>query len=178
MSFRIQALAATIAALAAGAAQAAKLDVTAEIDTTFCATGALQCTLAGHSFVEATDLNHNPIRLFVHVARKGGTNASGLPSTSFTFSNGLLPAGGSSAILCSETSCGSSRFGGGAVGAYSIMLDRTGVGTWKAGTYAGVITVTDGTDQGSAMVTFRIPDAGAAAAAASAAVSDGILGTR
>jgi hypothetical protein len=152
-------------AMAGGAAQAAALKVTAEVDTEFCASGAVQCSLAGHGFAAATDLNHNPVRLFVHVARaSSGVNLGALALANFTFNNGFVPAGGGSAVICSQANCGASRFGGGVGGAYSIILDRAAAGNWKAGAYAGTITINNGADTGTALVTFRIPDAGAASA--------------
>jgi hypothetical protein len=168
-------------ATAGGAAHAAALKVTAEVDTEFCASGAVQCSLAGHGFAAATDLNHNPVRLFVHVARaSSGVNLGALALANFTFNNGLVPAGGGSAVICSQANCGASRFGGGTGVVYSIILDRSAAGNWKAGTYAGSITATNGADTGTALVTFSIPDAGASTAMmpAGAESADGVDAAR
>ena len=149
----------SLLSLLAGGAHAAPLQLSADVDTAFCASGAVQCSLAGHSATAASDLNHNPLRLFVTVVRKSGVPLGALPLTAFSFANGLVPAGGGSASICSEASCGTARFSANANGLYSIMLDRAAAGNWKAGTYAATLTATSGADQGTALVTFTIPDA-------------------
>lgn len=170
--------AAALLATAAVAAHAAPLEVSAHVDTEFCASGAVQCSLAGNSFTAATDLNNNPVRLFVHVARGStGANVSLLPLTSFSFRNNLVPAGSSGAVICPEANCTKARFSVGPDGAYSIILDRT-ADNWKAGTYAGTITVTNGVDTGSALVTFRVPGAAALSAAMAPAAVESADGMR
>lgn len=140
---------------------AAGYQVTTTVDTEFCASVAVQCLVAGsgHTAAAATNANHNPIRVFVQVVRANGSPVTGLPVTAFTVSNGLVPAGGGAAGLCSETICGVNRFGGGSNGTYSLILDRIPAGNWKAGAYAGAVQVSDGTQQGTALMSFKIPTA-------------------
>lgn len=143
------------------AVQGAGLNLSTAVDTEICASGAVQC---GGNFNPANDSNHNPIRLFVQVSSLNGTPGTGLALGDFTFTSNLTPAGGGSTGICSLANCGASRFGGGTNGLYSIFLDRIPAGNWKAGTYAGTIKVrkvvdTTTTYNGTALVTFTIPEA-------------------
>jgi hypothetical protein len=157
-------MAVLMAAAFAPSAVAAGLDVVAVVDTEVCASGAVQCGGAGHSFDAASNANHNPIRMFVQVVRQDGLPVSGLGLANFSFSNNLVPAGGGAAGICSEAVCTVNRFGGGVNGLYQIFLDRIPAGNWKAGAYAGTVRVTEGANNGASIVTFMIPDAGAAVA--------------
>jgi len=142
------------------AVQGAGLNLSTAVDTEICASGAAQC---GGNFNPANDSNHNPIRLFVQVTSLNGTPGTGLALGDFSFTNNLVPAGGGSTVICPAARCGANRFGGGTNGLYSIFLDRSPAGNWKAGTYAGTIkvrkVVDDVTYNGTALVTFTIPEA-------------------
>lgn len=156
MSRSTFALAALAIAIGAPAASAAELTLVATVDTAYCASGGVQCTVAGsgHTAVEASSANHNPVRLLVQVSAAGAPVGS-LTVSNFVISNNFVPAGGGSASVCSEAKCGTSRFGGSS-GIYSIFLDRTAAGNWKAGTYAGIVRVNRGTDTGSTLLTFTL----------------------
>lgn len=136
----------------------AKLDVQVAVDTEVCASGAVQCT-SSHAAAAASNLNHNPIALFITVT-KNGKPVSGLALTDFTFDNPFVPAGGGSANICNTTICGTSNFGG-SNGIYTLFLDRAAAGNWKAGAYGAAIKVVhvDGTTthNGMALVSFNIP---------------------
>jgi hypothetical protein len=164
-------MAVLMAAAWAPSADAAGLDVVAVIDTEVCASGAVQCGGAGHSAVAASNDNHNPLRMFVQVVRRNGLPVNGLSIGNFSFSNNLVPAGGGAAGICSEATCTVNRFGGGINGLYQIFLDRIPAGNWKAGAYAGTVRVTEGANRGAGIVTFTIPDAGAAGEAESDVLS-------
>lgn len=140
-------------------AHAAPLNVEARVDTEVCASGAVQCTVAGtgHSAAEASSANHNPIRMFVQVVSKSGVPVEGLTAANFEFENPFVPAGGGAAGLCDEDTCTEDTFQGGGNGLYSLFLDRSAAGNWKAGAYAGTVTVTQGGNRGAAIVTFDIP---------------------
>jgi len=137
---------------------AGPLKVDAAVDTTACATVAVQCSGAGHSYAVASSSNHNPIALRVTVAKKNGLPMTGLMATDFVFSNGIVPAGGGSAVKCSVASCGGSTFADAGNGLYQIYLDRAAAGNWKQGGYAASLQVSDGTNNGTALVTFTIPN--------------------
>lgn len=138
-------------------ASATELVVTTVVDTTFCASGAVQCTVpgSGHTAAVANSSNSNPIRLFVTVSREGNP-VSGLTISNFNVSNGFVPAGGGAATICTSTICGSNRFGGGSQGTYQIILDRVGT-NWKRGSYLATTKVTSGTDVGISGTMFTIP---------------------
>jgi len=142
----------------AAPAMAGPMKVDTAVDTTVCATVAVQCAGAGHSHAVASSSNHNPIALRVTVVKKNGLPKTGLMATDFIFSNGLVPAGGGSAVKCSVASCGGSTFIEAGNGLYQIYLDRAAAGNWKQGGYAGTLEVSDGTNNGTALVTFTIPN--------------------
>jgi hypothetical protein len=137
------------------------LQIDVVTDTAVCASGAVQCTVAGtgHTAQAASSANHNPLRMFVLV-QAGGVGVPSLTLSNFAFANPFVPAGGGSATICPTASCGSSNFGGSA-GLYTIFLDRLPAGNWKAGAYGASLTVTftkDGTTyHGIGLVTFTIP---------------------
>lgn len=151
-------IAATALVFCTGSVQAAELTLTAEVDTTYCASNGTQCSVAGsgHTAAAAGATNHNPVRLFVNVSRAGAA-VSGLTIAGFVFNNNLVPASASAATVCTEAKCGTSRFQGGVGGTYSIFLDRGSAGNWRSGVYSGSIRVTSGADSGVTLVTFRIP---------------------
>lgn len=150
------ALAALAFAVGAPAASAAELTLVATVDTAYCASSGVQCTVAGsgHTTAEASSANHNPVRLLVQVSAAGAP-VGALTVSNFVISNSFVPAGGGSASVCSEAKCGTLRIQG-STGIYSIFLDRTSAGNWKAGTYGGIIRVNRGTDTGSTLLTFTI----------------------
>jgi hypothetical protein len=157
-SHLVAALALPLAAALAPAAHAAALAVTAEIDTTVCATVAVQCGGAGHSFAQASSSNHNPIALRLSVVNKNGLPVNGLTAADFTFTNSIVPAGGGAAVACSVATCGASTFANAGNGLYQIYLDRGPAGNWTQGGYAGIIQVNAGVNNGTKMVTFAIPN--------------------
>jgi hypothetical protein len=145
--------------LAAGAS-AAQLIVTVTADTTYCASVGTQCGGGDNTFAAASDANSNPVRLLINVSSAAtGLAVTGLPISAFTFSNNLTPAGGSSAVVCTQAICGTSRFQGGTGGTYALFVERGSAGNWKAGTYAGSVRVANGADNGTGLMTFSIPDA-------------------
>jgi len=146
------------AGLSGHAVHAAALQVSNLVDTAVCATGAVQCNGGGHTFAAASSTNHNPIALRVTVVGKSGLPDSSFALTDFTFVNGLVPAGGGAAGVCSTAVCGTAAFGNLGNGLYQIYLDRIPTGNWKAGGYAGVLQVGSGTNHGTALVTFTIPN--------------------
>lgn len=161
ISTRFLSAAALVALTASPVAHAAVgYTITASVDTEVCASVPVQCGVAGtgHTFAAAGDTNHNPIRLFVTVVRASGVPVNGLTINEFSFSNPFVPAGGGAAVICTEANCGTSRFGAGANGTYTIFLDRGPAGNWKAGAYAGTVRVVDAVNQGTAQVVFKIPD--------------------
>jgi len=154
----IAAAALPAALLAAPAVHAAALAVTAEVDTTVCATTPVQCSGAGHSFNAARASNHNPIALRITVVNKNGLPVNGLGPANFTFTNGIVPAGGGSAVFCTVADCGASTFANAGPGLYQIYLDRGPAGNWTAGGYAASLQVTAGVNDGTKLVTFSIPN--------------------
>ena len=151
-------------------AYAAPLIIEARVDTEFCASGGIQCTVAGtgHTAEAASSANHNPVRMFVQVIKHNGATITDLVAGEFAFSNPFAPAGGGAAGLCSAATCTAATFQNGGNGLYSLFLDRIPLGDWKAGTYAGTVEVTavrgGVTFTGHGIVTFTIPEAGVAAA--------------
>lgn len=160
--FRPTALAALIlplaTALATPAAHAAAIAVSTAVDTRVCATVPVQCSGAGHTFDAASSSNHNPIALRVTVVNKSGQPVNGLTAANFSFANGIVPAGGGSAATCSAASCGASTFAAAGNGLYQIYLDRAPAGNWTAGGYAATLQVVVGTNNGTSLVTFTIPN--------------------
>jgi hypothetical protein len=154
----IAALALPAAAALAPAAHAAALAVNTEVDTTVCASGAVQCGGAGHSFAAADSSNHNPIALRLSVVNKNGLPVLGLTAADFTFTNGIVPAGGGAAVACSVANCGASTFANAGNGLFQIFLDRGPAGNWNQGGYAAIIRVNAGVNDGTKMVTFAIPN--------------------
>jgi len=138
-----------------------KLDISASVDTTACASVPVQCTSTGvHTAQAATSANHNPIALTLLVG-KHGSPVLNLDINSIQVANPIVPAGGSSAVICSEANCGPKRFLSSSTGAYLVFLDRTAAGNWKAGTYQVVVRVSFNDAgvlrQGVALVPFTIP---------------------
>jgi hypothetical protein len=154
----VAALSLPLAVAVAPAAHAAALAVTAEIDTTVCATVPVQCSGAGHTFAQAGSSNHNPIALRLTVVNKNGRPVNGLTAADFTFTNSIMPAGGGAAVTCSVATCGASTFANAGNGLYQIFLDRGPAGNWTQGGYAAVIRVNAGANDGTKMVTFAIPN--------------------
>lgn len=155
---KLSAFAAAAALATVGfAAPAASAELTVQVvpDTLVCAQAAQQCGGAGHVPGPAAAGNHNPIRLFVLVTR-AGAQVTNLTIANFQFTNGLVPAGGGSAVVCPETVCGPNRFGGGGGGLYQIFIDRYAAGNWTAGTYAATLRASRGADRGTGLVTFEI----------------------
>ena len=146
------------ASLATPAARAAALALTVEVDTTVCATGAVQCSGAGHSFAIARSTNHNPIALRVTVVNKNGMPVNGLGPANFTFTDGIVPAGGGAAVVCSAADCGANTFANAGSGLYQIYLDRGPAGNWTTGGYAASLQVSAGVNDGTKLVTFTIPN--------------------
>jgi len=146
------------AVFAVPAAHAAALTMTTEVDTRVCASGAVQCGGAGHSFDAADSTNHNPLALRVTVVNKAGLPVNGLGPANFTFTNGIVPAGGGAAVTCNVATCGASNFANAGPGLYQIYLDRGPAGNWKAGGYAASLQVTAGVNDGTQLVTFNIPN--------------------
>lgn len=157
-SHLIAAFALPAAAALAPAAHAAALAVNVEVDTTVCATVAVQCSGPGHTFAAADSSNHNPIALRLSVVNKNGLPVNGLAAANFTFNNGIVPAGGGAAVECSVADCGASTFAFAGNGIYQIYLDKGPAGNWKAGGYAGSIQVNAGVNNGAKLVTFTIPN--------------------
>jgi len=152
-------------------AYTAPLRIEARVDTESCASGGIQCTVAGtgHTAAAASSANHNPVRMFVQVVQDTGETIPDLVSAEFAFSNPFVPAGGGAAGLCSAATCTVSTFQNGGNGLYSLFLDRLPAGNWRAGTYAGTVEVTAVRAgvifRGHGIVTFTIPEAGRAGAA-------------
>ena len=146
------------ALLAAPAARAAALAVTAEVDTTVCASFPVQCSGSGHSYTAASAINHNPIALRITVVDENGLPVNRLTAANFTFTDGIVPAGGGAAVFCTVAECGASTFANAGPGLYQIFLDRGSPGDWKAGGYAAALQVTVGVDDGTTLVTFTIPN--------------------
>jgi hypothetical protein len=163
MSKIIRSFVAMALPLAAGAfatpsvmAAALKLDVV--VDTTVCATVPVQCSGPGHTFEQARSSNHNPIALRVTVNNKNGLPVNGLGAVNFTFTNPIMPAGGSSAVTCSVADCGASTFIAAGNGLYQIYLDRGTAGNWTQGGYAATLEVAAGVNDGLSLVSFNIPN--------------------
>jgi hypothetical protein len=146
-----------LAALAAPAAQAGPIRVDVTVDTRVCATGAVQCSGAGHTFDPAGALNHNPIALRVLVVNKNGLPVNGLTAANFMFADPFVPAGGGSAVLCSVAECGASTFLAAGPGLYQLFLDRGPAGNWTPGGYFGAVQVNAGVNDGEALVAWVIP---------------------
>lgn len=161
-----------LVAACVSSASAAPLRIEASVDTEYCASGGIQCTVAGtgHTAAAASNANHNPLRMFVQVVLDTGETIPNLVGAEFTFSNPFVPAGGGAAGLCSAATCTASTFQNGGNGLYSLFLDRVPAGNWRAGTYAGTVEVTavraGVTFRGHGLVTFTIPAAGGSDAAA------------
>jgi hypothetical protein len=131
------------------------LTVQTSVDTAVCASVPVQC--ANHSYTPADSSNHNPLRLFVQVVDHAGMPVNGLTLADFGFTNNFVPAGGGSAVICSEASCSTDRFMAAPNGLYTLFLDRGPAGNWNAGAYAGTVVVSSGDDSGASMVNFSIP---------------------
>lgn len=158
-TFAISALVLPLAAaFAAPAAVAAPLTVSVAVDTRVCASVPVQCSGAGHTFDAASAGNHNPIVLRVTVVNKGGLPVNGLAAANFAFANPLVPAGGGSAVECSIADCGAGTFAAVGNGLYQLYLDRAAAGNWKAGGYGATLSVAAGVNNGTALVTFTIPN--------------------
>lgn len=145
-------------AVATPAAMAAPYTVSVAVDTRVCAGVPVQCGGAGHSFAAASGSNHNPIVLRLTVVNKNGLPVNGLAAANFIFANPFVPAGGGAAVACSVANCGASTFQAAGNGLYSIFLDRGPAGNWKAGGYAGTISVAAGVNDGTSLVSFTIPN--------------------
>lgn len=174
MSIRMAAVAGALALLGVAFSSSSHADpliIEAKVDTTYCASGGIQCTVpgTGHTAEAANDANHNPLRMFVHVVTHAGITPFALTDASFNFSNSLYPAGGAGAELCDVATCTGSTFQNGGSGLYALFLDLGTPGNWKAGTYGATVHVefVNGatTYRGTAIVTFTIPEAGVAARA-------------
>jgi hypothetical protein len=141
-------------------AASSRLDVSAEIDEGYCATGGVQCGGNGHTFAAASSSNHNPVRIVLLVASNGAP-VTGLPATSFDFSDGLVPAGGPEPVLCpgGGSGCGPSSSPSDAGNGMYVFFAHPGpAGNWKAGAYYARFTVTDSAgDKGSALLEINIP---------------------
>jgi hypothetical protein len=139
-----------------------RVEVMADVDEAACASAPVQCGngTTGHNSAAASSANHNPVAITVLVTLNGAP-VSGLPSSAFGFSNNIVPAGGSAAVLCPA--------GGSGCASSSLFID-TGDGTylmwahpfaanfnWKSGTYQGRINVTMPQGEGTTLVTFTIP---------------------
>ncbi|MDH5360191.1 MAG: hypothetical protein OEX03_06485 [Gammaproteobacteria bacterium] len=131
------------------------LNVEVRVDTAYCASIGVQC--ANHAYTAADSSNHNPIRVFIQVTNHSGAAVSGLDLTAFSVSNPFVPAGGGTAVICNDISCGSDNFFAGTNGLYTLFLDRGPAGNWKSGMYGGSVRVstTDG-KSGIGMMTFNI----------------------
>jgi hypothetical protein len=142
----------------APAAHAAALALTVEVDTRVCASVPVQCAGAGHTFAAASGSNHNPIALRVSVVNKNGLPVNGLNAANFTFTNGIVPAGGGAAVECTVATCGASTFANAGPGIYQIFLDRGPAGNWTPGGYAAALQVSAGVNNGTKLVAFDIPN--------------------
>jgi hypothetical protein len=136
------------------------LEVSAQIEEGYCATGGVQCGAAGDTFTAASSANHNPVRVVLLVTESGAP-VTGLASTSFDFADGIVPAGGSALAVCvtGDPSCGpSSSLSDAGNGLYVAFLRKATTGDWKAGSYFGRFTVTDAAGhKGSVLVRVTIP---------------------
>ncbi|MDH5183093.1 MAG: hypothetical protein OEX12_04310 [Gammaproteobacteria bacterium] len=131
------------------------LNVEVRVDTAYCASIGVQC--ANHDYTAADSGNHNPIRVFIQVTNHAGAAVNGLDLTAFSASNPFVPAGGGTAVICDDVSCGSDNFFAGTNGLYTLFLDRGPVGNWKSGMYGGSVKVSTGDGKsGIGMMTFTI----------------------
>jgi hypothetical protein len=124
------------------AAKSDRLEVEAAVDLGYCATGGVQCS--GHGYAAASSSNHNPIRVAVLVTLNGA-GVTGLGDSDIDFSDSFVPAGGTAAVECSSTDCGSSNFQTDAAGLYVFFVHQypPSGNNWKAGHYFATVTVTD-----------------------------------
>ena len=142
--------------------QRARLEVQVAVNEEACASGSVQCGdgATGHTFVAASDANHNPV-IIAALVTLNGAPVAGLPASAFDFSNVFVPAGGGAIVLCPAggTGCAStSLFQDAGDGTYQLWAHRSPSGNWKAGSYFGRLTVTDASGrQGSALVAVVIP---------------------
>ena len=107
----------------------------------------VQVSIEPESAADRNDVNDAPVGVFVQVTQNG-VGVAGLTPDTFLFSSSF-PAGG--AGYCGTNAC----FTPGMDGMYRIEL----AGDWVAGTYAGTLTVLEGstTAVGTSLVTFDIP---------------------
>lgn len=145
-------------------ARSNRLEVTAEVNESACASVPVQCGngTTGHTFAAASSTNHNPVSITVLVTRFG-TPVAGLPSSGFDFSDGIVPAGGPGITLCPGGGSGcaspSDLFHDVGNGLYLLWAHPEPAGiNWKAGSYYARITVTDrAARRGSALIEITVP---------------------
>ena len=105
------------------------------VDTTYCATGGVQCTTTGHTAAPAASGNHNPVRIVVQVSVNNGSGflvpVLGLGTSSFGVSTQFVPAGGANVeeLVCASCFQEAGR------GTYALFVHPIPGVTWKSGSY-------------------------------------------
>ncbi len=133
----------------AGSASFGPVDLTVQVDQTFCASGPGQCTLSDpfHTNAAAANSNHNPVMLGLQVL-SDGEPVIGLPKSAFTISYPaqVVPSLGPFLKVVSCVQNGTDHCFGGPLlgdGIYFILVDPIPVGmNWKSGNYLFQVQVT------------------------------------
>ncbi len=127
------------------------LDLSVQVDETYCATGGVQCTGTGHTAAAAGPTNHNPVRIGFQLL-SSGVPVTNVGTADVTVVAKFVPAGGSGLARLVCASC----FQNAGNGVYDVFVHPALTGNWRSGAYLIQVTVTNPSSKAKTYALGRI----------------------